>query len=190
MPDSPLSSSPYEILGVSSTATDDELRRAYRLRLRQTHPDAGGRAAEFHAVQEAWKLLGSPEARAVYDARHVRTEAPASARYAPQAPRRRADSRPQARSFGHPGGWHRERYLSELAEWVGRGATIADPYDPALVRSAPRQVRALLATAIAEEASARELSTLGIGYSVWHDVATGRARSTMSFLVPAGCGVS
>ena len=39
--DSPLSASAYEILGVDPTVDDGELRRAYRLRLRQTHPDTG-----------------------------------------------------------------------------------------------------------------------------------------------------
>ncbi len=49
---------------------------------------------------------------------------------------------------------------------------MADPYDPALLRSAPREVRHLLAAAVAEEDTARVLSTLGIGFTVWHDVRT------------------
>ncbi len=172
MPDSPLAASPYEVLGVSPTASEDVLRRAYRKRLRETHPDAGGRADDFHAVQDAWELVGSPEARAAYDARGLRATTPERPAYAPQAPRPRTDSRPLARSSGHPGGWYRERYLEELREWVGRGVEVPDPYDVSLVRSAPRQVKHLLAAAIAEERSARELSRLGIGYSVWHDVDT------------------
>jgi hypothetical protein len=60
-----------------------------------------------------------------------------------------------------------------MREWVGRGATLDDPYDPALVRSAPREIRRTLADALAEEATARTVSTLGIGFTVWHDVATG-----------------
>ena len=50
-----------------------------------------------------------------------------------------------------------------------------DPYDPALLRSAPREVRHLLAAAVAEEDTARVLSTLGIGFTVWHDVRTDAA---------------
>ena len=45
--DSPLSSSAYEVLGVEPGVDDEALRRAYRLRLRQTHPDTGGDAAVF-----------------------------------------------------------------------------------------------------------------------------------------------
>ena len=45
----------------------------------------------------------------------------------------------------------------------------------ALLRSAPREVRHLLAAAVAEEDTARVLSTLGIGFTVWHDVRTDAA---------------
>jgi hypothetical protein len=92
--------------------------------------------------------------------------------WAPAPPPKRADSRPQARAYGHPGGWYRERYLELLHEWVGRGVAVRDPYEPALLRSAPREVRHLLADAVAEEDTARALSTLGIGFTVWHDVRT------------------
>ena len=68
----------------------------------------------------------------------------------------------------------RERYLALIREWVGRGVDVPDPYDPALVRSAPRDLRRLLADALAEEATARTVSALGMGFTVWHDVATGR----------------
>lgn len=171
--DSPLAASPYEILGVPATASHDELRRAYRRKLRETHPDTGGAARHFHAVQHAWELIGTPEARASYDRGGVRTGAEEDARtWAPAAPPKRPDSRPQARAYGHPGGWFRERYLELLHEWMGRGVDVPDPYDPALLRSAPREVRHLLAAAVAEEDTARALATLGIGFTVWHDVAT------------------
>lgn len=172
VPDSPLASSPYEILGVDSTASDDELRRAYRRRLRETHPDAGGVAAEFHAVQEAWERVGTAAARADYDARGGRGSGTAPTAYAPRSDRPATGTRPQARASGHPGGWYRERYLEEVREWAGRGVTLPNPYDPAVVRSAPQHIKHLLANAIAEEQSARELSTLGIGYTIWHDVGT------------------
>src|SRR5690606_28606316 len=58
----PLAASAYEVLGVGATVDDDELRRAYRMRLRQTHPDTGGDAALFIRVQRAWEHVGTPEA--------------------------------------------------------------------------------------------------------------------------------
>ncbi len=57
---------------------------------------------------------------------------------------------------------------------AGRGVEVPDPYDPPpLVRSAPRDLRRLLADALAEEATARTVSDLGMGFTVWHDVAVG-----------------
>jgi hypothetical protein len=171
--DSPLAASPYETLGVPATASDNDLRRAYRRRLRETHPDTGGAATHFHAVQRAWELIGTPEARAAYD-RGGRLHQVDGDRttWAPAPPPKRPDSRPQARAYGHPGGWFREQYLELLHEWAGRGVVVPDPYDAALLRSAPREVRHLLAAAVAEEDTARALATLGIGFTVWHDVRT------------------
>ena len=175
--DSPLSSSAYEVLGVVATADHEELRRAYRLRLRQTHPDTGGDAAVFVLVQRAWELVGTVEARAAYDRGHGFASGPAeptAADFAGWRPERPpADSRPRARSYGQPGGWRRERYLVLIREWAGRGVELADPYDPALVRTAPRELRRMLADALAEEATARTVADLGMGFTVWHDVAIG-----------------
>ncbi|GAA3923179.1 DnaJ domain-containing protein [Microbacterium invictum] len=175
--DSPLSASAYEVLAVAPDADDDTLRKAYRRRLRQSHPDTGGDAAVFVQVQRAWELVGTPDARAAYDRGHGFGAAATS--FAPDAPLwrppdRPADTRPRARSFGHPGGWRRERYLTLIREWAGRGVTLEDPYDPALVRTAPREVKRLLADALAEEATARIVGDLGMGYTVWHDVAADR----------------
>ena len=54
MADSPMSASPYQVLGVAASASDEDLRRAYRRLLRETHPDVGGDPARFIAVQTAW----------------------------------------------------------------------------------------------------------------------------------------
>ncbi|TFC87245.1 DnaJ domain-containing protein [Cryobacterium sp. TMT4-31] len=172
MSESPAAASPYEVLGVSPSVTDEELRRAYRLKLRQSHPDVGGSAASFHAVQIAWERIGSPESRAAYDgARYPETE------YSGASTASRPTSRPtsagmKARMHGHPGGHSRQRYLAMLREWAGRGTVIADPYAPDLVRSAPREIRHRLAKALAEESTAQLISGLGIGYTAWHDIAT------------------
>ena len=172
MSESPAAASPYEVLGVSPSVTDEELRRAYRLKLRQSHPDVGGSAASFHAVQVAWERIGSPESRAAYDgARYPETA------YSGTTSASRPTSRPtsngmKARMHGHPGGHSRQRYLALLREWAGRGTVIADPYAPDLVRSAPREIRHRLAKALAEESTAQLISGLGIGYTAWHDIAT------------------
>lgn len=199
MSDSPLSASPYEVLGVSSTVGQNELRRAYRRLLRQTHPDTGGSAASFNAVQVAWERVGDAESRASYDrgaphhdsfpytsggsAASRSSASPFAAR--PPSP---AGSELRARSYGHPGGRARETYLELLREWVGRGTSIADPYEPALVRSAPREIRHLLAEALAEEATARIISGLGMGFTIWNCVATNSPDYSIDHIVlgPAG----
>ena len=190
MSDSPISATPYEVLGVSSTASQDDLRRAYRRLMRETHPDTGGDAARFNALQVAWVRVGDPDDRAVYDRGRPPSrgdDTPFS--WAPQSRPKQADTRPRARSYGHPGGWRRERYLVLMREWVGRGEPLEDPYDPALVRSAPMELRHLLADALAEEATARTLAALGIGFTVWHDVSTGAPEEKIDHVVLGPTGL-
>jgi hypothetical protein len=191
MSDSPAAASPYEVLGVSPSVTDEELRRAYRRKLRQAHPDVGGSAASFHAVQVAWERIGSPESRAAYDgARYsdpVSAGGPSSAGR-PTSTRPASSSSMKARMHGHPGGHSRQRYLALLREWAGRGTVIDDPYAPDLIRSAPAEIRHRLAKALAEESTAQLVSGLGIGFTAWHDVATGDDVDKVDHVVlgPAG----
>ena len=182
-----MSASPYEVLGVAASVSDDELRRAFRRALRETHPDTGGDPKRFTAVQLAWERVGTSEKRAAYDAGHRVSDRHDT--FSAQAARPRQDTRPRARSHGHPGGWRRERYLEQIREWVGRGAPLGDPYDPALVRSAPREIRHTLADALAEESTARTLTALGIGYTVWHDVATGDPEQKIDHVVLGPTGL-
>ncbi|MEA9986004.1 J domain-containing protein [Subtercola sp. RTI3] len=193
MPASPASETPYEVLGVDPSVTDDELRHAYRRLLRETHPDTGGSAARFHAVQVAWEHIGTPADRAIYDSgRQADSMAPDARSHgsagAASSPFRPEGSSLKARSYGHPGGDERQHYLTLMREWVGRGVELKDPYDPALVRSAPREIRRWLAKAIAEEETARIVSTLGIGYTVWNNVAVARTGGNIDHIVlgPAG----
>ena len=190
MPDSPAASTPYEILGVAASASDEELKRAYRRLLRLTHPDAGGDVIAFHAVQLAWERIGTPELGAAYDRSRYSAAEPASESSFATGPSgtRRGASGPKTRMHGHPGGWSRQRYLQLMREWSGRGTTLTDPYAPELVRSAPREIRHLLAKASAEEATAQLISGLGIGFTAWHDVVTGPSTGKLDHIVlgPAG----
>lgn len=57
----------YGVLGVPPGADLRTIRTAYRRRARETHPDQGGSAEEFHTIQAAWEVLRSDSARAAYD---------------------------------------------------------------------------------------------------------------------------
>jgi len=54
--------SPYDILRVSSDADEDEIKEAYRERVKETHPDLGGSEDAFKRVEEAYERLSEASA--------------------------------------------------------------------------------------------------------------------------------
>jgi DnaJ family protein B protein 4 len=62
----------YEILGVSKNATADELKKAYRKKAMQWHPDRNPdqkelAEAKFKEIAEAYEVLSDPEKKQIYD---------------------------------------------------------------------------------------------------------------------------
>lgn len=57
----------YSVLGVGRSATDREIKRAFRVASRTKHPDKGGSAEEWAEMSRAYEVLTSDEKRRVYD---------------------------------------------------------------------------------------------------------------------------
>jgi DnaJ-class molecular chaperone len=66
---------PYEVLGVPKTASDDDIRKAFRNLAKKSHPDLhpGDKAAEtrFKELSQANDILSDPEKRRRYDAGQI-----------------------------------------------------------------------------------------------------------------------
>jgi DnaJ-class molecular chaperone len=57
----------YATLGVPETASQDEIKRAYRKLAMQHHPDKGGDTNRFQEIQSAYDIIGDEQKRSQYD---------------------------------------------------------------------------------------------------------------------------
>ncbi|HMY81005.1 MAG TPA: DnaJ C-terminal domain-containing protein [Candidatus Absconditabacterales bacterium] len=57
----------YSVLGVAETATDDEIKKAFRKAAMKHHPDKGGNAEKFKEINEANMILSDKSKRNQYD---------------------------------------------------------------------------------------------------------------------------
>ena len=62
-----MSLNPYQTLGVSSNASSQEIKDAYRNLVKQHHPDAGGDQQKIIELNAAWEVLRDKEKRIAYD---------------------------------------------------------------------------------------------------------------------------
>lgn len=60
----------YAVLGLNSTASPDEIKKAFRQKASEFHPDKNTSEfapAKFRAVRQAYEVLSDPVAKAAYD---------------------------------------------------------------------------------------------------------------------------
>jgi len=65
-----MSHDPYKVLGISSSASREEVKAAYRRLVKEHHPDAGGDKQTILSLNAAWAILGDKENRLAYDCQH------------------------------------------------------------------------------------------------------------------------
>ncbi len=57
----------YEVLGIGQNASPDEIKKAFRKKAIEYHPDRGGDETKFKEANEAYEVLSNPEKRKRYD---------------------------------------------------------------------------------------------------------------------------
>ena len=55
---------PYSVFGLTKSASDEDVKKAYRKSILKAHPDKGGTAELFRKVREAWDYFSSFSSRA------------------------------------------------------------------------------------------------------------------------------
>lgn len=63
----------YRILNVSETASEEQIKKAYRRLAKECHPDAAGddpqKEQRMYELQEAYEILGDAEKKKAYDSK-------------------------------------------------------------------------------------------------------------------------
>jgi len=68
----------YQVLGIDPSADFAAIRKAYRLKALECHPDRGGSHERMLVVNEAWEILSDPDLRRRYDEARAQTTNPSA----------------------------------------------------------------------------------------------------------------
>jgi DnaJ-class molecular chaperone len=101
----------YRVLGITATATQEQVQVAFRRCCKACHPDMGGTHAQMILVLEAWEILKDPDRRALYDkARSGANDPQAKVSWSTAQSQARASASATAQKYG--------RSWSEFSAWT------------------------------------------------------------------------
>jgi hypothetical protein len=126
----------YAVLGVTPTATPEQIKAAYRAAAKHAHPDAGGSLAAMQRLNQAHQVLSDPASRAEYNRlRTIETAAPQAHKHPhagpaahPQADARAAHEAREASAVRHRARLHHLQRLAQAranAWYILRRSTLA-----------------------------------------------------------------
>ena len=75
----------YSVLGIKRSASADEIKRAFRKKAKEHHPDVGGDGIYILKINDAWEVLGDPDKKRAYDNQISSFSTPRNASYSRQA---------------------------------------------------------------------------------------------------------
>jgi len=58
---------PYEVLGISNDANEEQIKKAFRIKAKETHPDHLGSREQFEDVRYSYDFLMDSDKRYLYD---------------------------------------------------------------------------------------------------------------------------
>ena len=116
----------YAVLGIARGASSAEVKRAYRKKVKEHHPDVGGDGIYILKLNDAWEVLGDPDKKRAYDNQINSFSTPQSASH----------SRQPASGSSWSANWHR----AASDNWTSRRSS--DPQSRSRAASRTRASRA------------------------------------------------